>query len=117
MKFLIDAQLPRRLARWLQTQGHDALHTLDLPTGNRTQDAEIITFAMREERIVVTKDDDFVQSFWVNDQPRQLLLISTGNIANADLERLMADNLTAILSALNVNRFVELTRTGLVIHD
>jgi predicted nuclease of predicted toxin-antitoxin system len=28
MKFLVDAQLPRRLAKWLAGQGCDALHTL-----------------------------------------------------------------------------------------
>jgi predicted nuclease of predicted toxin-antitoxin system len=31
MKFIVDAQLPRKLALWLQSQGFDALHTLDLP--------------------------------------------------------------------------------------
>ena len=41
MRFLVDAQLPRRLARWLQDKGHDALHTRDLPAGNRTEDADV----------------------------------------------------------------------------
>lgn len=36
MKFLVDAQLPKRFAQWLTHHGHDALHTLDLPLGNRT---------------------------------------------------------------------------------
>jgi hypothetical protein len=31
MKFLVDAQLPRRLANWLNEAGHDTLHTFDLP--------------------------------------------------------------------------------------
>ncbi|WP_300970662.1 DUF5615 family PIN-like protein [Thiocapsa sp.] len=31
MRFIVDAQLPRRLARWLNARGHDVLHTLDLP--------------------------------------------------------------------------------------
>ncbi|MDX2141401.1 MAG: DUF5615 family PIN-like protein [Chloroflexota bacterium] len=30
MKFLVDAQLPRRLALTLRAQGHDALHTAHL---------------------------------------------------------------------------------------
>jgi len=30
VKFLVDAQLPRRLALWLQQRGHDVIHTLDL---------------------------------------------------------------------------------------
>jgi predicted nuclease of predicted toxin-antitoxin system len=33
MKFLVDAQLPRRLTYRLREAGHDALHTLDLPAG------------------------------------------------------------------------------------
>jgi len=41
MNFLVDAQLPRRLAYRLRDAGHDALHTLDLPKRNRTTDAEI----------------------------------------------------------------------------
>ena len=31
MKFLVDAQLPVRLARFLQASGYDTLHTRDLP--------------------------------------------------------------------------------------
>ncbi|WP_394368063.1 DUF5615 family PIN-like protein [Leptolyngbya boryana] len=31
MKFLVDAQLPTRLARLLSEAGYDTLHTRDLP--------------------------------------------------------------------------------------
>ncbi len=116
MKFLIDAQLPRRFAVWLTEAGHDALHTLDLPLGNRTTDSEVIACAMREARIVVSKDGDFVQSFLITGQP-SLLLISTGNIANAELEKLMRANLSGIESAFGAHRFVEITRDDLVIHE
>ncbi len=30
MKFLVDAQLPLALARWLEAHGHDASHVADL---------------------------------------------------------------------------------------
>ena len=59
MRFLIDAQLPRRLARWLRNEGHDAVHTMDLPEGNRTGDSGRIAISVRERRIIVTKDEDF----------------------------------------------------------
>lgn len=116
MKFLIDAQLPRRLARWLAAQGHDARHTLDLPLRNRTPDSAIIALAEQEDRVVVTKDDDFVQSFLVNDQPHRLLLIATGNISNSELERLIAANLAEIVQAFEQHQFVELGRELLAIH-
>ncbi len=41
MKFLIDAQLPARLAEFLNRAGHDALHTIGLPDGNRSTDSQI----------------------------------------------------------------------------
>lgn len=117
MKFLIDAQLPKRLARWLAAQGHDASHTLDLPLRNRTPDSAIIALAEWEDRVVVTKDDDFVQSFLVNGQPRRLLLIATGNISNAELERLIAANLAEIVRAFEQHRFVELAKEWLAVHQ
>jgi predicted nuclease of predicted toxin-antitoxin system len=117
MKFLIDAQLPRRFAVWLTEAGHDARHTLDLPLGNRTPDSEIIACATREKRIVVTKDDDFVQSFLIAGQPSHLLLVSTGNIANLELESLVRANLPIIEAAFGTHRFVEIGRETLAIHE
>jgi len=63
MKFLVDAHLPRRLARSIQAAGHDAIHTLDLPDGNRTTDSQINALCESEQRVLITKDADFVNSF------------------------------------------------------
>lgn len=63
MRFNVDAQLPRRIAGWLREAGHDAIHTLDLPAGNRFTDRAIIGLSLREQRVVVTKDADFVSGF------------------------------------------------------
>lgn len=115
MNFLIDAQLPRRLARRLREAGHDALHTLDLPGGNRTPDAEINAIALRENRAVITKDADFVNTFLLFGQPGKLVLVSTGNITNAELESLLLPNIPAIVAALQANSYVELTRTALIV--
>lgn len=116
MKFLIDAQLPRRFVIWLTEAGHDALHTLDLPLKNGTPDNEIIARAMQDARVVITKDDDFVQAFLLTGEP-SLLLISTGNIANSDLEKIVRANLNGIETAFSTHRFVEITRDSLVIHE
>ena len=87
MKFLVDAQLPRRLATHLQSLGHDVLHTFDLPNGNRTTDTELNQRSLLEQRILITKDADFVNSFLLRGEPFQLLLVATGNIRNAELLR------------------------------
>jgi hypothetical protein len=46
MKFLIHVQSPRRLAHQLRAAGFEAIHTLDLPQGNRTTDQEVITLLL-----------------------------------------------------------------------
>ncbi len=116
MKFLVDAQLPRRLVLLLQQAGEDAIHTLDLPHGNRTHDAEINAVAKHEQRVVVTKDADFVNSFLVQGQPDKLLLISTSNITNAELLILFTTYLPQISHELEGHAYLELSRTALIIH-
>jgi predicted nuclease of predicted toxin-antitoxin system len=46
-----------------------------------------------------------------------LLLISTGNIANAELEKILRANLSAIDADFATGRFVEITRDALVVHE
>ena len=116
MKFVVDAQLPQRLARELAAGGHDVTHTLDLPLGNKTPDGDIVALAAREGRVVVTKDSDFVTSFLLHGRPRKLLLISTGNISNDALSRLITANVIAVENALKQHDFVELSTTAITIH-
>lgn len=116
MKFLVDAQLPRRLVFVFRHAGHDAIHTLDLPQQNITSDSEITTIAIQEERIVVTKDADFVETFILSRRPPKLLVIATGNIRNAALESLLLSALPAITTAFTSHSYLELTWQALVIH-
>lgn len=117
MKFLVDAQLPRRLSYWFQSQGLGSVHTLDLPNRNRTTDSEITQRATDEGRIVVTKDDDFVYSFLLYQRPPRLLLISTGNISNKELMQLFSDRLAELKRAFTVSSFVELRKDGITLHE
>ncbi len=117
MRFLVDAHLPKRLALQLRVAGHDTIHTLDLPLGNRTPDAVINEISLAEERIVVTKDADFRDSHLVNGEPHKLLLVSTGNISNNDLLNLFAQNLTRIVAAFEIHSYIELDRQHLTIHQ
>lgn len=113
---MVDAHLPRRIARRLQEAGHDVHHTLDLPDGNHTTNAQIIAISSREQRAVITKDADFVNTFLLKHQPYKLLLISTGNIRNAELETLLLTHLPAIVSAFDSNDYLELSRSALIVH-
>jgi predicted nuclease of predicted toxin-antitoxin system len=116
VKFLVDAQLPQSLAELLRSGGHDAKHSLDLVAKNRTSDEVLCQLAPSEQRVLVTKDEDFVESHVLRGLPPKLLFVTTGNIANLDLPALFRGNLPAIIDTLEVHSFIEMDRTGLTIH-
>ena len=55
MRFLIDAQLPAALARWLVAAGHEAEHVDRCGLGARL-DAEIWRYAQQVKAAILTKD-------------------------------------------------------------
>jgi predicted nuclease of predicted toxin-antitoxin system len=117
MKFLVDAHLPRQLVYQLREAGHDAIHTRDLPLGNRTPDAAINQLSIDEQRIVVTKDADFVNSHLVLGEPYKLLIVSTDNTKNNTLLWLFDRNLEQIIEAFSTHTYIELDLTHLTIHQ
>ena len=116
MNFVIDAQLPRRLAHLFQAYGHTAFHTLDLPDRNLTNDDEIMRFADAHDCVVTTKDSDFVDAFYLQGRPHTLWLLSTGNISNPELETLIRTNIDQVVALFEHYHFVELNRTDLIAH-
>lgn len=116
MKFLIDAQLPRRLISQLRAAGHAVIHTLDLPLGNSTPDSVINDLSISEGYVVITKDADFVNSFLLNQKPHKLLLVSTGNIRNSELESLLISNLENIAGNFDAFDFIEINREMIIFH-
>lgn len=117
MKFLVDAQLPPRLARALVAAGHDAVHTLDLPKGNRSKDRAVAEAADTDERVLVTKDGDFRDGHRLRGSPRRLLIVTTGNIHNDDLLRLFSANLELVVSVLESAQMVELGQDGVDVFE
>lgn len=85
LSFIVDTQLPPLLARWLKTQGCDAVHTTNFPNGHLMIDSEIRLIAVRENRIVVSKDSDFFADFLFRGAPPRVLFLQFGNCSNRDL--------------------------------
>ncbi|MEZ5040307.1 MAG: DUF5615 family PIN-like protein [Saprospiraceae bacterium] len=96
LRFIVDTQLPPRLAYSLKDLGADAIHTTYFENGHLLDDGEIIKIAAKEDRIVVTKDSDFRDYLLLKGSPPSLLLIKTGNILNKDLIQLIQQNYIAI---------------------
>ena len=116
MKFIVDAQLPKKLATWITKKGYNTLHTLDLTKKNFTEDLEIIKISVKEQRIVISKDSDFFDYYLLRGQPYKLLFISTGNIVNHELIRLFEKNFTELVKLLKSNKVVEMGNNNIVVH-
>jgi len=114
VRFLVDAQLPARLAPLLAELGHDVVHTCSLPDGNRTTDQQIAALADQDGRIVVTKDAVFRNSRLLRGSPARLLIVATGNIRNDDLLNLVESRLAEIDEGFAQGDHVELRRDAVV---
>lgn len=85
MRFLVDAQLPPALARWLSAQGYPAEHVVDLGL-DAVADRLIWQWAEREGAVIVTKDEDF--ALWRIAHPRQtpqVVWLRIGNTRRSEL--------------------------------
>lgn len=60
MDFLVDAQQPPALARWLVSKGHSASHVADIGL-LEAQDVVIWRHALSAGSIILTKDEDFAR--------------------------------------------------------
>ena len=97
MKFLIDAQLPLSLKTLFINKGYDCIHTMDLEGGNNTTDKIINKISIEEQRIVITKDSDFYQSFILNKEPFKLIFVKLGNTSKNELLSFFSNKLSEII--------------------
>ena len=101
MRFLVDAQLPPALARWLVAAGHTAEHAADVGLA-AASDEEIWTLAWASGAVVVTKDQDFAWMVALRDQGPQVLWVRLGNCSRRALlhafERLEPEFIRALES-------------------
>jgi predicted nuclease of predicted toxin-antitoxin system len=116
MKFLVDAQLPAKLCEILYLAGLDAIHVDSLPRGDESSDRDIALFADQNELIVITKDSDFYHAHMILQQPKRLLLITTGNIKNRRLFDLIRANAQIIKNLFDSCNYVEMTNDSIIGH-
>jgi len=62
MNFLLDVNASGSLARWLIHLGHDVFEVGEKDP--RMSDDDILSWALRERRIIVTTDNDFEEMIW-----------------------------------------------------
>jgi predicted nuclease of predicted toxin-antitoxin system len=109
MNFLVDAQLPIDLSELFNKKGHDSIHTSQLPDKNLTSDSYIRVLSIKEERVVVTKDSDFYDSYILKKEPHKVVFVRTGNQKTGTLIDLFTNRFDQIISRLEEGGMIELT--------
>ena len=74
-------------------------------------------YLLQKTGILITKDNDFFDSYILIKSPPRLLLISTGNIINKDLFILFEKYFDLMISYFETYNFVELTNNELFAHE
>jgi predicted nuclease of predicted toxin-antitoxin system len=118
MNWIIDTQLPPRLATFLTDIGHDAIHTTFFPDGHLLQDAEIVAIALQQHRIIITKDSDFWDHYLLKGSPPNVLLLQFGNISNQELLRYFEQYVSVIITHFEQDAQVILfNRQSIVVYE
>lgn len=95
MRFLVDAQLPPALARMLASAGEDALHVLDVGLQD-ADDGKIWEFALEQNRVIITKDEDFQIRASVSSISPAIVWIRFGNSPKQHILEAFSRNLESI---------------------
>ncbi len=107
IRFLIDAQLPPRLARVIAAEGYLAEHLEDLGI-RHAKDSAIWDYAKEKDAVLITKDEDFVNRFRRQQDTPVIVWLRIGNATNRVLIDWIMPALPTIVARLETgDRFVE----------
>jgi predicted nuclease of predicted toxin-antitoxin system len=105
VRFLIDAQLPPALARYLGALGHEADHVIDIGL-EAARDKLIWNFAAANSATIVTKDGDFAAMRAVRDEGPSVIWVRIGNTTAASLLAALARVWPGVIAALEAGEGV-----------
>ena len=109
MKIIIDAQLSPNLATWI-TQNFDieAYSVKYLGLRDATDEA-IFAEARKQNAIVLTKDEDFMNLVMKNGSPPKIIWLTCGNTSNQRMKEVLSQHLLNALTLLQTTDLVEIS--------
>jgi len=100
MQWILDTQLPPSFAKFLVTLGEDAIHTSDYPDGHLLTDKTIRKIALESNRIILSKDWDFYDDYFILGAPPRVVHLQIGNCGNQELFLIWEKNHKQIINML-----------------
>lgn len=105
MRFLVDNQLPPGLVRFLNQNGHDALHVCEVGL-HTAHDHALWAWAVHERRVLISKDQDFVPIAHQTGAAGQFLWVRLGNCRLQPLIEAFDRTLPGVIAALQTEQRV-----------
>jgi predicted nuclease of predicted toxin-antitoxin system len=99
VRFVVDAQLPPALARWLAAHGHQAEHVADRQMQAASDDA-IWKYALQSSAAIVTKDEDFANRRVLSEDGPAIVWVRLPNTRRRELLEWFEINLPDLVAAL-----------------
>lgn len=96
MRFLCDVHIALQLSKRLEYLGYHSQHVNNILDKWHAQDNEIATYIDANDGILITKDQDFRNSYLLNRKPNKLIKINLGNISNTELLQIFEMHLKRI---------------------
>src|SRR5258708_5941870 len=89
MKLLLDANISWRLAAKLKLHFDECLHVDNVGLNIPAKDTEIWNYALTNQLIIITNDEDFLNLVNIKGFPPKIALLKTGNQSNSYIETLL----------------------------
>jgi len=98
MKLLLDANLSWRMIAILKQHFDDCFHVDSIGVTIPAKDLEIWDFAQKNDLIIVTNDEDFIDFINIKGFPPKVILLKTGNQSKLFITNLLIQRKNDILS-------------------
>jgi predicted nuclease of predicted toxin-antitoxin system len=106
MKFLCDVHRPIKLVKLINENGFLCVHINTILDKWFTKDEIISNYADQNDFILITKDADFRNSYFLKKSPKKLVKINLGNISNTELLKIIDENLIKIEKLNEFSNFI-----------
>ncbi len=115
MKFLCDVHISIKVAKHISSLGHSAEHVNTILDKWHTKDQDIANYVDKHDLILISKDQDFRNSFLLSHSPKKLIKINLGNISNKELTHIVEAHIIQIekIHKENNSFMIEINKMGI----
>ncbi|GAB5465061.1 MAG: hypothetical protein Kapaf2KO_04970 [Candidatus Kapaibacteriales bacterium] len=93
MRFLVDAQISPKFAKWLDSISGIEGRSLAFYSLQFSDDIDIFNFALENDFIIISKDRDFLELNILYGGPPKIVLLETGNTSTRFLIDLFSEKI------------------------